>query len=226
MDSTFSQADVSPLIARLIVRAPADESEFVEHEVIVSALLADADGKAVVSRAMASSSLLDYRSVASNMVAWFSQQITVGRSRWGEFFDRERRGGAWAYRPKTALSPPVASDAELSAVEGEPRMFFHLRRERDPALARAKREAVVAANGQLKCEACGFLTYETYPGLERDICEIHHRLPLARACEALETRLEDLAVLCANCHRAIHRTEPLMSVEDFRAHYFSTSDTG
>ena len=124
MDSTFSQAEVFPLIARLIVRAPADESGFVEHEVIVSALLADADGEAAVSRAMAASSLRDYRSVASNMIAWFSQQITVGRSRWGEFFDRERRGGAWAYRPKTAVSPPVASDAELSAVEGDPRMFF------------------------------------------------------------------------------------------------------
>lgn len=224
MDATFSHAEVFPLIARLIVRAPADDVGFVDHDAIVSALLADAEGKSVISRATTASSLPDHRSVASNMVAWFSQQITVGRSRWAEFFDRERRGGAWAYRPKTAVSPPVAADVELSAVEGDPRLFFHLRRERDPALARAKREAAEAADGCLKCEACGFVTHATFPGLDGEVCEVHHRLALATASEAVETHLEDLAVLCANCHRAIHRTHPLMSVEDFRARYFSTTD--
>jgi hypothetical protein len=28
--------------------------------------------------------------------------------------------------------------------------------------------------------------------------------------------LADLAVLCANCHRMIHKTRPLMPVEEFR----------
>lgn len=224
MDTTFSHAEVFPLIARLIVRSPADELGFVDHDAIVAALLADAEGMAIVSRASSASSLPDHRTVASNMVAWFSQQITVGRSRWAEFFDRERRAEAWAYRPKTAVSPAVAADLELSAVEGEPRLFFHLRRERDPALVQAKREAAELAYGCLKCEACGFVTKATFPGLGGEVCEIHHRLPLATATEAVETRLEDLAVLCANCHRAIHRTHPLMSVEYFRAHYFLSPD--
>lgn len=224
MDATFSHAEVFPLIARLIVRAPPDDRGFVEHDAIVSALLADAKGESIVSRAAVASSLPDHRRVASNMVAWFSQQITVGRSRWAEFFVRERRGGAWAYRPKTAVSPPIAADVELSAVEGDPRMFFHLRRERDPVLARAKREAAKATDGRLKCEACGFVTHDTYPALGGEVCEVHHRLALANATEAVETQLEDLAVLCANCHRAIHRTDPLMSVEDFRTRYFSVTD--
>jgi 5-methylcytosine-specific restriction protein A len=30
------------------------------------------------------------------------------------------------------------------------------------------------------------------------------------------TRLADLAILCANCHRMIHKTRPLMSVEEFK----------
>ncbi|TKB82227.1 MAG: hypothetical protein E8D45_00805 [Nitrospira sp.] len=224
MDATFSHGEVFPLIARLIVRAPADDVGFVEHDAIVSALLADAEGNSIVSRASTASSLPDRRSVASNMVAWFSQQITVERSPWAEFFDRERRAGAWAYRPKTAVSPPVAPDIELSAVEGDPRLFFHLRRERDPALVRAKREEAEHANGCLKCEACGFVTKASFPGLGGEVCEVHHRLPLAMVSEVVETRLEDLAVLCANCHRAIHRTHPLMSVEDFLARYFSATD--
>jgi len=223
MEPTFRQAEVFPLIARLIVRVSADNSGFVDHEAIVSALLSDAEGKSIVAHASTASSLPNHRSVASNMVAWFSQQITIGRSRWAEFFDRERRGSAWAYRPKTAIRPPVAADCELSAIEGDPRMFFHLRRERNPAVAEAKREAARVAGGCLKCEACDFTTRDMFPDLGGEVCEIHHRLPLAAALQAVETHVEDLAVLCANCHRAIHRTRPMMSVEDFRSHFFSAT---
>ena len=220
MDSTFSHEEVFPIIARLIVRAPADQSGFVDHAKIVDALLSDGDAERIISRANAESDLPDAWHVASNMVAWFSQQITIGRSQWADFFDREHRAGAWAYRPKTAIPPPIAADRELSAVEGNPRMFFHLRRERDAALAEAKRQAVRDATGRLQCETCGFTTDSTFPGLDGEVCEIHHRLPLGEACEAVETRLEDLAVLCANCHRAIHQTKPLMSVQDFRSRFF------
>jgi hypothetical protein len=226
MEPTFSHAEVFPLIARLIVRAPGDDSGFVDHEAIVSALLSDDEGHSVVSHASTASSLPDDRSVASNMVAWFSQQITVGRSQWSDFFDRKRRGGAWAYRPKTAVRPPVAADTDLSAIEGDPRMFFHVRRERDPSLAEAKREAARAAEGRLECEACGFTTQAIFPGLNGEVCEIHHRLPLAEAPEPLTTRLEDLAVLCATCHRAIHRTNPLMTIDQFRSRFFPVTRRG
>ena len=32
-------------------------------------------------------------------------------------------------------------------------------------------------------------------------------------------RLDDLAIVCSNCHRMIHRTKPMMSVEGFRDKY-------
>jgi hypothetical protein len=164
IDPTFSQAEVFPMVARRIVAMRTDDADFVDHDAIVSALLSDEEGMVIVSRARGSSSFADHRSIASNMVAWFSQQITTGRSRWGEFFDRERRGGTWAYRPKTAIAPPLVADIELSAVEGDPRLFFHLRRERDTGLAKAKRVAVEVANGRLECEACGFVTQASFPG--------------------------------------------------------------
>ena len=50
-----------------------------------------------------------------------------------------------------------------------------------------------------------------------DFCEVHHRVPLADGDSERETRLEELAVLCANCHRAIHRLGPEMpTVEELR----------
>jgi len=47
------------------------------------------------------------------------------------------------------------------------------------------------------------------PALE-DFCEVHHLVPLGKDSGERVTSLEDLAVLCANCHRAIHRLGPSM----------------
>lgn len=219
-EPSFRHDETFPIIARLIGQSRGDINGFVGHETIVNAMLSDPEGLTIVAKARDRAAWSDDRVAASNMVAWFSQQITIGNSRWGELFDREQQRGAWAYRSKTAVSPPIAPDPELAAVEGDPRLFFHLKRERDPALARAKRESARRPDGQLTCEACGFLMRDVYPGLTGDVCEVHHRRSLAEAVGAVVTRLEDLALLCPNCHRAIHRTRPLMSVEDFRASFF------
>ena len=39
--------------------------------------------------------------LASNMVSWFSQRITVGESDWVRAFDRTKIDGRWAYKPVT-----------------------------------------------------------------------------------------------------------------------------
>jgi len=217
---SFVQEEVFEVIAHVITHASPSVSGFVEHGAIVESFLSNSEGAALVTRARTSASWPDDRSAASNMIAWFSQQITVARSRWVEFFDREQRDGAWAYRPKTVLPSPIAPDPDRAAIEGEPRMFFHVRRERDPELAEAKRQAVLALRKRLECEACGFAVQTTYPDLGGEVCEVHHRRPLADVVERTITRLDDLAVLCANCHRAIHRTKPLLSVEEFTLKFF------
>ena len=217
--SSFSHSEVFPLIARLILRACHGDTEFVEHPSIVSLLLADAEGSLIVQRAAASSAFPDGLNVAANMVAWFSQQISVNNSPWVTFFDRVRRPSGWAYRPVTAANPSLLSLSDLAAIEGNPQIYFHLRRERDPEITKAKRESFVAMNGSLYCECCNFGTESAFPGLGCDICEIHHRAPLALASESVKTTLNDLAVLCPNCHRAIHKTDPFLSVEEFQLRF-------
>jgi len=49
--------------------------------------------------------------------------------------------------------------------------------------------------------------------LTSDIFEVHHRRLLSKAKGTVKTNLTDLAVLCPNCHRAIHRTNPMLKVE-------------
>jgi len=125
--------------------------------------------------------------------------------------------------PRPALPD---NERDEAALEGAPRLFFHFRRERDRRLVEAKLNQMRAVVGRISCEACGFSADDTYTGLGCDICEVHHRRPLSEAAAPTNTTLDDLAVLCANCHRAIHRTEPLHSVEDFRARFFQSKCSG
>ena len=111
---------------------------------------------------------------------------------------------------------PLGSDVDLEAVEGEPRLVTHLRRERAPDLVAKKKAAVLKIAGRLACEACGFDFAEQYPSLGISFCEVHHTRALGKGIGTRITKLSDLAVLCANCHRMIHRTVPMDSVESFR----------
>lgn len=49
--------------------------------------------------------------LASNMVSWFSQRITVGESEWVQAFERTKIDGLWAYKPSTSGSTFGRTDA-------------------------------------------------------------------------------------------------------------------
>ncbi|MDO5670111.1 MAG: HNH endonuclease [Corynebacterium sp.] len=107
--------------------------------------------------------------------------------------------------------PPPDTDMEiLTAREGRLQAVLHLRRERSPKLRKAKLAAVLAAGGTLGCEVCGFDFKARYGVLGDGYVEVHHTLPL-HASGPVETRLEDLALLCSNCHRMIHRAQPWLT---------------
>jgi len=51
----------------------------------------------------------------------------------------------------------------------------------------------------------------------RGFIEAHHTKALAALVENAKTKLEDLALLCANCHRMIHSQKPWLSIAELRA---------
>jgi hypothetical protein len=108
-------------------------------------------------------------------------------------------------------------DSDYEAAEGKPHLVQHLRRERDRTLARKKKQAVLKLMGRLACEACGFDFAVRYLDLGRNFCEVHHRTLLAKGPTI--NNLDDLAILCSNCHRTIHLTEPMESVDTFRKRF-------
>lgn len=108
----------------------------------------------------------------------------------------------------------VDIDIFQSAPEGNPRLVAHLRRERSSALIFAKKEAVKKSTGRLCCETCSFDFQERYGEHGDGFCEVHHLLPLHKADGIVNTKLDDLAIVCSNCHRIIHRSTPMLKIDE------------
>lgn len=67
------------------------------------------------------------------------------------------------------------------------------------------------ARGQLQCEVCGFNFEQMYGKIGRGFIEIHHLIPIfcldgESVEKTLEESLNDVAALCANCHRMVRGT--------------------
>ncbi len=102
-------------------------------------------------------------------------------------------------------APAVPDAGEVSAAEGRELLRLHRTRERSRGLVARKKRSVLFESGRLACEACGFDFVAVYGPLGEGFAECHHTLPLGRAAGERRTRLSDLAVVCANCHRMLHR---------------------
>lgn len=112
------------------------------------------------------------------------------------------RGETKSAVSKNEPPPPNSSDSEWD--EGNPKLQTHLKLERAPGVAKAKRKRFIEEHGRLHCERCGLVPEEVYGLPHGDACiEVHHTIPLTK--KPRKTKLEDLTCVCANCHRVIHR---------------------
>lgn len=101
--------------------------------------------------------------------------------------------------------------------EGQRRLRAHLMRERNRAIVVKKRDSTLRLFGRLACEVCEFDFAKNYGTLGEGFCEVHHKLLISEAADRVKTRLEDLAIVCSNCHRMIHRTNPPKRIDELRA---------
>lgn len=99
----------------------------------------------------------------------------------------------------TAEGDDEADDNEFP--EGRIVTEAHKKKERNPTLRKKLIEQRLRT-GPLTCDICSCEKGPTEFG--EAIFEAHHRMPLAEG-GIRRTTLKDLALLCANCHRMIHR---------------------
>ena len=98
---------------------------------------------------------------------------------------------------------------DYAVTEGTERSILklHKYRERDrTVVSKAKKKA--KQENKFFCEVCSFNFENQYPKLGDNFIECHHKLPIAEG-GVRETKVEDLAIVCSNCHRMLHRKNNL-----------------
>lgn len=99
MEPSWKQADVFPIIAHIIERVWRENHRFVTAQEIAAQLLhvLKAEIWSAAHEQHEENQSLEW--LASNMVSWFSQRITIGESNWAPVFERKKIDGLWAYKP-------------------------------------------------------------------------------------------------------------------------------
>jgi predicted HNH restriction endonuclease len=102
---------------------------------------------------------------------------------------------------------------EIEYPEGRIAYRQHKIRERDPRVAKeAKKRFKEKNNGNIFCEACGFNFKLIYGQRGSDFIESHHKRPISSMNMNEATKVKDIALLCSNCHKMIHKS-PMITVE-------------
>jgi 5-methylcytosine-specific restriction protein A len=117
--------------------------------------------------------------------------------------------------PKLIVS--LESDTDDEFPEGKELTRIHKSKERNSQVVIKKKEKVLRESGNLACEVCGFDFVKFYGQIGYGFAECHHIIPLSMLRDEQKTKLSDLAIVCANCHRILHKTRPLLSIQELRA---------
>ncbi len=110
------------------------------------------------------------------------------------------------------VEPEVAE-----ASEGALLTRIHRYRERDRSIVKRKKQEFLKKHGRLFCEACGFDFEERYGERGSGFIECHHTRPISEMEPGGMTKLSELVLVCANCHRMIHAKRPWFEITELRS---------
>lgn len=100
--------------------------------------------------------------------------------------------------------------------EGKEQEIKHITRERNQALIKKAKNLFKNKNGRLYCEVCGFDYNEKYGTIGIDFIEAHHTIPISKLSAEANTKLKDIALVCSNCHRMLHRKRPWLEMKKLK----------
>lgn len=98
--------------------------------------------------------------------------------------------------------------------EGKVIERIHKARERSSKVVLLAKDNFKKEHGRLFCQICKFDFEKIYGELGKDFIEGHHTVSLSDMKENHYTKPEDIAMLCSNCHRMVHKRRPWLSMND------------
>lgn len=116
-----------------------------------------------------------------------------------------------------AANPQAVDSEEAEFPEGKVLYRLHRTRERNRTLTEKAKEKRRQETSSLDCEVCGFNFIKAYGEVGRDYIECHHTKPVSELEVDGKTKIKDLALVCANCHRMLHRKRPWLSINQLKS---------
>lgn len=165
------------------------------------------------------SSLRDYKAQIRGAIESSSSDSEVFKGKVGDhndiFFSIHGLGkGHWGLRNEDDYKGiKINLTASLEEFpEGKQVLKKHLSRERNSSLILTAKNNFIKNNGSLFCEACSFNFEDKYiDEINIDFIEAHHLKPVSEMKDNETTNIDDIVMLCPNCHRMIHRHRPWIS---------------
>jgi len=93
----FSLEEVFPLIAATITALNQETGDFAKHGDIAKSLLGNSDAQPLLEASEMLTRFSTREEISSNMVAWWSQQITVDQNEFARHFSRRRGAKGYEY---------------------------------------------------------------------------------------------------------------------------------
>lgn len=122
------------------------------------------------------------------------------------------------FRVVDRLEVAIAIEDDESAYpEGKERYSQHRSYERDSNLAKKAKKKRLHSTGKLQCDVCSCDFRVMYGELGKGFIEAHHTVPVAKLRGKRKTNLSEMALVCSNCHRMLHRGETLLSIKELRS---------
>jgi putative restriction endonuclease len=125
--------------------------------------------------------------------------------------------GHWGLRnfEPTEENVDITED-DMGFEEGKKKLKQHIVRERNPQVIKLAKQHFKEIHGKLFCEICSFDFFERYGEIGEDFIEGHHTIPVSELEEGQKTKIEDIALVCSNCHKMLHRRRPWLCKEELK----------
>lgn len=158
-----------------------------------------------------------YKAIIRATLEHYSSDSTVFDGQEDLFYSVDGIGnGHWGLRNISSMDEIELTQEDDEFSEGKLLLKKHLSRERNPKLISEAKKIFIKKHNKLFCEVCGFNFQEKYGTLGENFIEAHHSKPISEMNEGEKTKLQDIVMLCSNCHSMIHRKKPWASVDELK----------
>jgi 5-methylcytosine-specific restriction enzyme A len=123
---------------------------------------------------------------------------------------------SYKYYDEIKAENHIAVKEEKPFFEGRTLFVMHKMQERNLSIVNKKKLLVLSTIGALSCEACDFDFQKYYGSIGKGYIECHHNIPISQIKMESEIRLNDLSLVCSNCHSIVHFSRPWLMIDQLR----------